>query len=423
MKVSTTKLENCQAVLDVEVEPAELEKAMVEAYRHMVKQTAVPGFRPGKAPREVLERHVGKAVLEREAYNHFIPEAYEDALKQAGLEAIAEPDIEITKTEPLTFKATVALRPVVELGDYATIKLTEEPVSVSDEDVAKAVEKMRDDHATWEPMERPVEMNDLVTLNVQGKNGDRVILNQKGIQYDVDASAQFPVRGFSEQLVGMAKGEKKDFQLPTPDDHPVQTLRGKALDFHVEILEIKAKKISPLDDDFARTVDFPNLEALREKAAKDVKAKAEAEARRKLEESALDALVGVSRLEYPQILVEREIERMLRDRGAVPKDSHPDPALMEQLRPSVTERVRRSLVLEKFGEVEKITVSPEEIDAEVEKASKGSDERAAEVKKLFSSPSARRYLQDRLRSDKMLDRLVAIATGKAEKSANEEKSV
>lgn len=414
MKVSTTKLDNCQAVLDVEMEPSELQKAKEDAYRLLVKKTAVPGFRPGKAPREVLERHVGKAVLEREAYNQYIPKAYEEALKEAGLEAIGEPDIEIVKTEPLAFKATLSLRPVIELGDYEKIRVSIEPRVVTEEDVAKAVEKLRQRQATWEPVERPVELGDMVTINMVGKDAERVFLDHKGMQYDADATAQFPVRGFSDQLVGMTKGQEKEFPLVAPDDHPVETLKGKALDFRVELLETKAKKLAALDDDFARTMNYPSLEALRDKVATDLKAEAEADARRRAEDAAIDALLEISRVEYPPLLVERELERELRERGILrPKGPPPSPETVERLRPLVEERVRRSLALQKFADAEKIEASSEELDAEVERLATANTNKAAEVKKFFSTPGARRYIGDTVLTRKTMDRLVAIAAGKS----------
>lgn len=414
MKVSTTKLDNCQAVLNIEAEPADMEKARDMAYRRLVSRASIPGFRPGKAPRQVLERHMGKAALEREAINQYLPVAYQQALKEAELEAVAEPDIEVTQADPLIFKAVVPLRPSVQLGDYAGVRVEIETVPVEEEDVAQALERVRQEQAIWEPVERPVARGDLVTLNVQGKVEAEAFLNQKGLQYEVKDDISYPHPGFADQLQGMAKNEAKSFQLPFAPDYPNQEMRGKVAHFQVETLEIKEKKLAPLDDEFARTVNFPNLEALRERVVTNLKAKAEVEARRKLEEAALNAVVDISHLEFPLVLVEREIDNMLREMGGNPQAIPADAEVREQLRPKATERARQSLVLEKLAEAEKIEVSPQDIDSEVERLAAGAQGKAAEVKKFFAAPGARQALRNSLLSRKTLERLVAIATDKVE---------
>ncbi len=206
MNVTREKIENRQVFLAIEMEPAEVEAALEKSYRRLVRKTPVPGFRKGKTPRAVLERYLGKESLLDDALNSLVPEAYQQAIKEQEIEPIAQPQIEITQTDPVVFKAVVSLRPTVELGDYQSIRAAPEPVVVSDDDVTAVIEQLRHQHATWEKMERPVEPGDLVVMDIQSSIDDRPYINQPEARFQVVTDAIFPAPGFSEHLLGMAGG-------------------------------------------------------------------------------------------------------------------------------------------------------------------------------------------------------------------------
>jgi len=166
VKVTREKTENSQAFLTIEMEPAEVEESLEKSYYRLVKKANIPGFRKGKAPRAVLERHIGKENLFEDALNSLLPQAYEKAISEQEIEAVAQPHIEITQTDPLIFKAVVPLPPTIKLGDYHSVKLTPEPVELSKKDIDSAMQQLRHQRATWEPVERAVEPGDLVTLDV-----------------------------------------------------------------------------------------------------------------------------------------------------------------------------------------------------------------------------------------------------------------
>ncbi|HLB28359.1 MAG TPA: trigger factor family protein, partial [Dehalococcoidales bacterium] len=167
MKATKEKVENHQAYLTIEIEPAEMEKSLEGAYRRMVQKARIPGFRKGKAPRAIFERYVGKDSLFEDAIDHLVPDIYEQALKEQELEAIAQPKIEITQTEPVIMKAVVPLKPTIKLGDYKTIKVAREEVEVTEKNVDAVVEQLRHQHATWEPVERAVEHDDLIVMDIE----------------------------------------------------------------------------------------------------------------------------------------------------------------------------------------------------------------------------------------------------------------
>lgn len=401
MKVTRDKTENSQAFLTIELEPAEVEKSLEMSYQRLVKKTNIPGFRKGKAPREIVERYLGRESLLNEALNDLLPQAYEKAVKEQEIEAIAQPHIEIAQTDPLVFKATVPLKPTIKLGDYHSIQITPEPVAITEDDVNSAIEQLRHQQATWEPVERPVDYDDLVVLDIESNIEDKPFINQKGVQYQV---RHLPFPGFAEQLVGMKRDEDKQFTLQFPLDYPKPDLAGKKPSFKVKVTEIKQKKLPELNDEFARQIspDFKNLGSLREKVATDLRLSAEEKAKIDYEERVIEAVVDLTQLEFPPILVEREIDRLLNESRRLPMNKTEE-ELREELRPLATKRVTRSLVLTKIAEEEKIEVSDAEIEAEMEKLTKNTAQN--KLQKLHQS------IKQILVIRKTIQRLVEIAKG------------
>ena len=310
MKVTTEKLEKSRVALQVEVEPEMVERSMERAYRRIVNRANIPGFRRGKAPRFMVERVVGKAALLEEALEILVPDAYKQAVEEQNISALGQPQIEILQIEPaVSFKATVAVQPTVELGDYSQLSISSETPEVTEEQVAQALEELRSRYAPWEPVDRPVSFDDLVTIDIQGESEGRPFLNQSAASYLVMKDWSVPLPGFPEQLLDMNKSDTREFVLMFPDDYPDKNRIGKSVNFKVTLSEIKEKQLPVLDDEFAKSVGtgFDSLEALKERVTQDLKSNVEREARGALENQVLDAVVGIARLEYPDILVDHEI--------------------------------------------------------------------------------------------------------------------
>ena len=416
MKLSSEKIENSQVVLNIEAEPEEVELALEEAYRHLAKSTDIPGFRRGKAPRAMLERYLGREVLLEEATEHLVPQLLGRALEEQGIDAIAEPEIEITQNDPLIFKSTVSVRPTVELGDYRQIRVDPEPVEVADEEVDKAMEQIRFQQAPWQPAERPVQFGDLVTINVEGIVDDKPALDRKELQYQVLKESPFPVPGFWEQLEGLEKGQEKEFTLSFPDDYELNQFAGKECQFKVLVSEIKEKSLPELDDEFAKSLGqgFETLESLHQRVASNLKAMAEESARRRLEEKAIEALVEQSKVDFPPVLVEHEIDRLIKEReasleGRIQDRGKSVEELKEALRPLAVNRIKHALILGKVAEEEKIEVAEAEVDEEIETMAQGAGERGEELRKAFSSAAARQSIEEVLLTRKTLKRLTEIA--------------
>ena len=427
MKVTNEKTENSQAFLTIEMESAEVEESLEASYHRLVKKTKIPGFRKGKAPRAILERHIGKESLLEDALNALLPQAYEKAVKEQEIEPIAQPHIEIAQTDPVIFKVTVPLPPIIKLGDYHHLQVEPEPVEVTEDDVNLAIEQLRRQHAIWEPVERPVEFDDLVALDVYSNVEGKPFINMKEIQYHVVHDLPYPVAGFAEQLSGMRRDEEKEFKLQFPSDYPRGELAGKEGWFKVKVSEIKQARLPELNDEFAREInpELETVDALREQVSTSLRLKAEQVAKIDFEERLIKGVVDLAEVEFPSVLTDMEINRLLSERlrylqreGRSLEEylsyrNKTEEELREELRPPATKRVTRSLVMGKIAEEEKIEVGDAEIEAEIEGMVRSATENKDELQKFLNTPQSRESIEQLLMTRKTMQRLVEIAGGSA----------
>jgi trigger factor len=445
VKVSAQKIPDSQVVLEIEVEPERVEKALDRAYRRLVTRTRVPGFRPGKAPRAMLERYLGRDALLREALDRLVPEVYQEATRQEEVEPIDLPELEVVTTEPLVVKATVPVRPAIDLGDYRQVRVLREPVEVPQEKVERALEDLRRRYAVLEPVDRPVQWGDILRADVIGTVGDVTIVDQKDVEFRLREGQTVSLPGFAERLLGLTKGVETEVEISVPADFSDLGVAGKTARYRVVIHEIKEEKLPPLDDGFARQVGegFPSLAALRERIESDIRQVEEEVALHRYHDQILAALEERATLEFPPVLVEREVERLLRDEvrtsGAglgrpLPKAEvderdlerylrvrgKSEEELRQELRPLAVERVRRSLILTRVAEAENIDVSDADIDQEVERLVSSAGAQAEGLRRLFAGADGRDALRRRLLTRGTLDRLVSIASGEGASDGEEE---
>jgi trigger factor len=430
MKVSTEKLESCQTVLTVEAEDSELDKSLDEAYHYLVNEVSIPGFRKGKAPRAILVQHIGKKNLLEEALERLIPQLYKQAIESQEIEPIARSEIEIIQTEPLVFKAVVSLKPEVKLGDYHSIRVEPGPViKIAKKEVTAAMEEFRERQGAWVPVDRPVELDDLVAMDIEANVDGRPWLNHKGVLYEVDRDSRSPVPGFAAHLQGAEKNKEMTFSLTIPDDYPIKEMCGKEGTFKVTVTEIKEKQLPELDDELAQSVGYDNLADLKKKVAADLRVKAEARNRSELRQKALDALVEISEVNYPPILEDEEITGLLRDEAQrlgfrelgdyLKKTSKTEGELKQELRPIAKKRLIQGLVLGKLAEEEKIEISSSEVDNKVNEIANDAEDKE-KARQFFSLPQVKQSIEQSLRTQKTMDRLLQIAIGNAENVTKEE---
>jgi trigger factor len=318
------------------------------------------------------------------------------------------------------------LPPKVEVGDYQELNLTPEPVELTDDEINATIEQLRHQQANWEPVERPIEFNDLAVIDVEGSVEEKPIVEQNGVQYQITHDSAVPLPGFAEQLIGMKADEEKEFKLQFPSDYPRGELADKEASFKVKVKEVKEEKLPELSDEFAQEInpEFKTMDLLRAHISSQLKLRAEEQARAAFEERLLEAVVDQAELEFPPILVEVEINRLLEQQarrwqmlgggleGYLKSANKTEEELREELRPEARKRVSRSLVLEKVAEKEKIEVSDEEVEVEIENMIRSAtDENKDEMQKFMNTPQAKESVKQILIARKTKQRLVEIAKG------------
>lgn len=435
MKVSAQKIPDSQVVLEIEVEPERVEKALDRAYRKLVTRTRVPGFRPGKAPRAMLERYLGRETLLHEALDRLVPEVYQEAARQEEVEPIDLPALEVVTIEPLVVKATVPVRPTVDLGEYRQVRVARDPIETPQEKVEQSLEDLRRRYAVLEPVDRPVQWGDILRADVAGTVGDISIVDQKDVEFRLREGQTVSIPGFAERLLGLSKGVETEVEVPVPADFGDPAAAGKMARYRVAIHDIKEEKLPALDDSFARQVGegFPSLAALRERIESDIRQVEEEVALHRYHDQVLAALEEKATIEFPPVLVERELERLVEDEqrafsAAPPRDlerqlrvqGKSEEELRQELRPLALERVRRSLILSEVAEAENISVSDVDIDQEVERLSSSAGPQAEEVRRFFAGADGRDALRRRLLTRRVLDRLVSIAAGEDDSGGKEQ---
>jgi trigger factor len=437
VKVLNNFIENREALITVELEPAEVEKSLKKSYEKIVKRTEVPGFRKGKAPRSVLEKHIGEDKLMEDALNSLIPETYENAIKEQNITPIAEPSIILTKKEPVTFEAKIPLPPIVRIGDYRKIKIKPEKVKIKEEEVNKLLEELRHRSANYRPVERAARIKDLITIDIDGVVGEENIIEKKAISYHIVSGVTYPAPGFPEKLLKMKRDEEKEFSLKLSKNYHKKELAEKEALFKVKITEIKEEVLPEINDDFARSLgpDVKNLEGLKKEIKNNLKSSAEGKAMAAFEDKVIEALIEKSELEYPAVMVDREVNNMLsqylqqlsmsvksRDEYENILKTMPKDEMIDRYKPLAIKRIESSLVLEKVSEAEKIEVSDAEIDSEIEQMIQNTGDKKDEQKKYLNTPQNKDYIKRGINVRKTVQKLLDIARNTKKKTAKQEET-
>jgi trigger factor len=422
VKVTLERLPESRVQLQIEIDEDRLERSLDSAYKRIAQKNRFPGFRPGKAPRAIVERAVGRSGLIREALDKLVPDAYNEAIETEDVDAIGQPELEIDQLEPVKFTAIVPVRPKVTLNDYREIRVEREAVDVTPEMVDEQIELLRRRHATHAPVERAVQWGDILIADVKGE--------AEGDQFLEDENAEFPLRegqvlfleGLAEAFVGMAKDETKEITLSMPEDFRIERLQGKDATFTLRIREVKEERLPELDDEFAGMVndEFEDMDALRKRIEDDIRSSLENNADQKVRNEAVDKLTEVATLEYPKLLVEHEITHLVNEATGNDQAQYQmylrqfgrsEEEFRETWREAAEMRVKRSLVLSELAEAEGLEIAAEEIDQELDSLVAPMGDDAERFRQMFASEEGVATIRRNLLSRKTLDRLAAIAKG------------
>lgn len=387
MSSKVEKIENNTATLEIEVSEEQFEKGISKAYKKNVGRFNIPGFRKGKAPRFMIERYYGEGVFYEDAINEVCPEAYEAAIEEHDLQPVDMPELDIVQIEkgkPFIFKAAVTIKPEVTLGEYNGIEAEKKEYPVTDEDVDKELENMRQASARMINVEdRAAQKDDMVIIDYKGFVGDEQFEGGTAEnQTLVLGSGQF-IEGFEDQLVGAKADDHVDVKVTFPEDYQAEHLAGKDAVFHVDVKEIKEKELPELDDEFAKDVsEFDTLEELKKDIKEKLEQRAEQRVKGETENEIIKKAVENSEVDIPDVMVEKQIDSMVRDfeiqlmyQGLKMEDyikysGSSEEDLRSNLRNDARQRVKTQLVLERIAKVEGISETEEELDQEIEKLAK-----------------------------------------------------
>ncbi|MDW4527575.1 trigger factor [Rossellomorea marisflavi] len=383
MSAKWEKQEGNQGVLTIEVEAAKVNEGLDAAFKKVVKQVNVPGFRKGKMPRGMFEKRFGVESLYQDALDIILPEAYANAIEETGIEPIDRPEIDVEQMEKgkdLVFTAKVQVKPEVKLGDYKGLEVEKVDDEVTAEDVEAELTSLQEKQAELVVKEEgKAEEGDTVTMDFEGFVDGEAFEGGQADNYSLElGSGQF-IPGFEEQLVGVAAGEEKDVEVSFPEEYHAAELAGKAATFKVKIHEIKAKELPALDDEFAKDADeeVESLAELKEKIENRLKESKKTEAETAVREALVEKASENAEVEIPDVMVDAEVDRMMQEFGQRLQmqgmtlelyfqfSGQSEEDLRGQMKEDAGKRVRTNLTLEAIAAAENLEVTDEEAEEEV----------------------------------------------------------
>ena len=424
MSIKVEKTENTNEVkLEFTIEAKLFEDAMKKVYTKNSKYFAIPGFRKGKAPYNIVEKQYGKEIFYEDAFNELVPEIYEKELKENNVEAVSNPKIDIIQMEKgkdLKFTAIVQTKPEVKLGKYKGIELKKIEYNVSDEDVKKEVEKMAEQNARLITIEdRPVEEKDIAVIDFEGFVDGVAFDGGKAENHELEIGSHSFIEGFEDQVIGMKTGEEKEIKVTFPKEYFSKDLAGKDATFKVKVNEIKKKELPKIDDELAKDIsEFDTIKELKDSIKKRLEEANEHRAKHETEDAVIKAVTDAVEIDIPSGMIETETNKMVEDMET--RLSYQGMRLNQYLqfigkteqefRKEYEETARNSvksrLVLEAISEDAKIEADQKDIDEKIEELSKSYGKKQEELKE---NEQLINYIKDNLKIEKTIEFLVSNA--------------
>jgi trigger factor len=422
MSVNVTKLEDNKVRMDVEVAPESVKRGVDAKVRELAKNVRVPGFRPGKAPRRVIESHLGRDYIFMEALQESLPNWYSDAVLKTRLRPIDRPEISfddpLEEGKTFKFSATVEVRPEAELGEYKGVEVPKRKVEISDEDVDRQLEEFRSQFATLAAVEdRPVQEGDFVILDFKGP-----LEGAEAEDYMLEVGRGEFLEDFEKNLVGMQADERKQFGATFPMDYREESLRGQTVLFRVHVKEIKERELPPLDDEFAMEAsEFETIEEFRNAVREQLREAAERQAEGEFRGRVLDVVAGNARVEVPEVMVEDRVremiesfERNIQAQGIQAEQYYQiaqtnREEVGQQARPDAEDAVKKELVLDAVVKSEGIQVDEEAVLHEIEHLAQETGRKPKDLVKTMKNNGTFQLLEEEIARRQALDFLAENA--------------
>lgn len=425
MQVTLKSISDNLTNLTIKADANELAVAKEQVVSKLALRVKIPGFRAGKVPRELAEKHLDPNMLQSEVLEEAVSRLYSDAINQKKLRVIAQPKVEITKFVPyetLEFLAEVEVIGEITLPDYKKVSAKKPTVDVKDEEVDEVLRRLQLQGAEYIEVEREAKIGDRTWIDFEGVDAKgEPVSGASGKDYPLALGSNTFIPGFEENLIGLKKSEEKSFTIPFPKDYGVRALQGKKVTFKITVNKIEETKLAELDDAFAAQVGpFQNLSELKEDIKKQISVEREHQAQQDYETAIIKDLVAKTKVSLPESLlneqidtVDREFRQNLTYRGETIQEYLKNSSQTEEqyrdkeLKPVAEERLKAGLILSEIAEAEKITISPEELEIrmQVMKGQFGDAKMQGELEK----PEARREVASRLMTEKTIAKLVGFA--------------
>ena len=424
MAANWEKVENNQGVLTIEVDATQVDAALDQAFKKVVQKVQVPGFRKGKVPRKMFESRFGVESLYQDALDILLPTAYGQAVREAGIEPVDRPEVDVTQMEQgknLIFKATVTVKPEVKLGDYKGLSIEDKDFSVTEESVDAELKRMQERHAELVAVEEgAAQTGDIAVIDFEGFQDGVAFEGGKAEDYSLELGSGTFIAGFEEQLAGLNIGEEKEITVTFPEEYHSPNLAGKEAVFQVKLNSLKRKNMPVLDDEFAKDVsEFDTLEELKADTKKKLEEKTAQEKDQYVREQLVLKAAENAEIDLPAVMVEHELDQMVNEFGQRLQyqgmtlelyyqfSGMDESQLRDQLRADATSRVRTSLTLEAIGKAENIEATEEDVNAELDKLAGVYGRPADELRKIFSAQDGMVALYRDVQTRKTVDLLVA----------------
>ncbi len=426
MKVTKEQQEKNSVKLTITVDAETFEKGVQKAYLKNVKKIALPGFRKGKAPRKIIEQYYGAGVFFEDAINFVCPEAYEEALKETGVEAVSRPEIDVVEIESgkdFVFTATVTTKPEVELGDYNAISVKKVTYRTTQKEIEAEIKKVQEQNARIIPVEdRAVKEGDLTVIDFEGFTDGVAFDGGKGTDYSLEIGSGAFIPGFEDQLVGAEIGKEVEVNVTFPKDYHSEDLKGKKAMFKVTVKEIKEKQLPEINDDFVKDVsEFDTLDDYKKDIKEKIAKSNEQRGRQETENNVIDEVLKIATVEIPDCMIDTQLENIARDfdyrlsmqglnlaKYLEMTGSNID-AFKEQFKEQAEKQVKTSLVLEAVAKAENVKATEKDIEAEMKKVAESYNMELDKVKDLFKDEE-RKSLENEIITQKTVDLLVKNAT-------------
>jgi trigger factor len=414
MNVSVKSTGPWQHTLEVEIPVDAVEDRMEGIAREVQRRAAVPGFRKGKVPLDIVRQQFADTVEER-FLEDMIPDATNQAVREAGLDPIVPPlvrNLRFTPGQPLTFEAVVEVRPTVEAKDYRGIAVVRRTRPVDDAAIDRVLTRLREESAVFEDLDRPAERGDVVLADSVrlDANGRRMAhTRSRNLRLELGAPGMMP--DLENGLLRSEAGQSREVALTYPADSPSPELAGKTVRYEIRVRKIQHKKLRDLDDNFARDVfRLTSLEELRARVQSNLEGEEAVRVRREIEATITDELIRRNPVELPERLVEWMLDRVIREAAGnrqLPENLRPE--LEQQYRPGVERSLRREILLAAVARQESLAVSDEEIAAEIDRMTQEDPRQAARVRARYQTAERRAGLGEGLLERKAMDKLIEAA--------------